>query len=299
MNFEKVLKFLTDWALSTGVKILVSIVLLILLFRVISRLTRRAEKRLLSGKKQMDKTLVSTIVYLVRIVLKLAVTVCIVGYLGVDTGGLTALIASLGVGIGLAVNGALSNLAGGALLLLTRPFKIDDYIEAQEYSGTVEDIHIVSTRLRTPDNKVVYIPNGVLSSGTIVNYSEKPLRRIEVLHRIPLEADVDSVRRILFDVAFAESRIMEDPEQTLVISEITDSALVVSHRVWVENDNYWNVFFDLTERSRNELMSKNITPPRKQIEIKRVRIFKHLVLKTTSCCAIITHHIFVKKATIC
>ena len=269
MNFENVLKFLTDWALSTGVKILVSIVLLILLFRIISRLTRRAEKRLLSGKKQMDKTLVSTIVYLVRIVLKLAVTVCIVGYLGVDTGGLTALIASLGVGIGLAVNGALSNLAGGALLLLTRPFKIDDYIEAQEYSGTVEDIHIVSTRLRTPDNKVVYIPNGVLSSGTIVNYSEKPLRRIEVLHRIPLEADVDSVRRILFDVAFAESRIMEDPEQTLVISEITDSALVVSHRVWVENDNYWNVFFDLTERSRNELMSKNITPPRKQIEIKR------------------------------
>jgi small conductance mechanosensitive channel len=269
VNFEKVLNFLTDWALTAGLKILISVILLVVLFRIITKLTRRAEKKLLNSKKHMDKTLVSTVAYLVRIVLKLAVAVCIVGYLGVDTGGITALIASLGVGIGLAVNGALSNLAGGALLLLTRPFKIDDYIEAQSYSGTVEDIHIVNTRLRTPDNKVVYIPNGVLSAGTIVNYSEKDIRRIEFLHRTPLNADFEKVREILFGVADSESRILRTPEQSLVISETTETALIVSHRVWVENSDYWSVFFDITEKSRGALISSGFTPPTRQIEVKR------------------------------
>lgn len=271
MNFEVVLNFLTDWALTTGIKILISVILLIVLFRIITKVTRRTEKKLLNSKKHMDKTLVSTVSYLVRIALKLAVAVCIVGYLGVDTGGITALIASLGVGIGLAVNGALSNLAGGALLLLTRPFKIDDYIEAQSFSGTVEDIHIVSTRLRTPDNKVVYIPNGVLSAGTIVNYSEKPLRRIEVLHRVPLDADIEKIREILFDLADKDPRALRNPEGSLVISEVTDSALIILHRIWVENENYWSAFFNISEKSRAALLSEGISPPCKQIEIKSIK----------------------------
>lgn len=269
MNFENVLNFLTEWALNTGVKIIISLVLLIVLFRVITRLTRKAEKRLLSSKKHLDKTLVSTVAYLVRVVLKLAITVCAVGFLGVDTGGITALIASLGVGIGLAVNGALSNLAGGALLLLTRPFKIDDYIEAQNFSGTVEDIHIVSTRLRTPDNKVVYIPNGVLSSGTIVNYSEKALRRIEVLHRIPLDAQIDKIKGVLVSVAESDARIFDDPPQSIVISEISDSALTLSHRVWVANGDFWSVKYELTERTRQALLNEGVVSPAQRIEIKK------------------------------
>ncbi|MBO4962553.1 MAG: mechanosensitive ion channel, partial [Clostridia bacterium] len=161
----------SDLIWTTIFKVVIALILLFISFKIINIVTRRIEKRAL--KKDADKTVTKTLMYVLRIVLKIVILICMVGFVGINTSGLTALITSLGVCAGLAVNGALSNIAGGVLIIFTRPFKVDDYIEAQGYSGTVEEIKMTSTKIITPDNKVVYLPNGALSSGTIVNYSEK------------------------------------------------------------------------------------------------------------------------------
>ncbi len=267
MNFEDVLRIITGWALDVGVKIAVSLLILVITFRAITKITRKIEKKLVNGKRQLDKTLVSTALYFVRLILKAVVAVCIVGYLGVDTGGITALIASLGVGIGLAVNGALSNLAGGALILLTRPFKIDDFIEAQGYTGTVEDIHIVSTRLRTVDNKVVYIPNGVLSADTIVNYSEKPTRRVDLTFSVSYSTDLDLAKSLILDIIGRHEKILKDPQPLVRASAHTERGIDIAARAWVKGEDYWNVQFDLLEQVKAAFEESEIVIPYNQIVV--------------------------------
>ena len=145
MDWNAFWNSILDWAKNTGIKIVIALVILLVSFRIITVITRKIEKR--ANNKKADKTIMKTLAYVLRIGLKIVVVVCLIGYLGIDTSGLTALIASFGVCIGLAVNGAVANLAGGILIILTRPFKIDDYIEAQGHSGTVVDIHITTTKL--------------------------------------------------------------------------------------------------------------------------------------------------------
>ena len=174
---EKILDAVISWVTTSGLRLIIALLVLFISFKLINFFS----KKILSAmeNKKVDKTISKTIAYVFKIGLKCLVAICLVGFVGIDTSGITALITSLGVCAGLAVNGALSNLAGGVLLIITRPFKVDDFIEAQGYSGTVEDIHIISTKIITPDNKVIYIPNGALSSGNIVNYSEKDTRRVD------------------------------------------------------------------------------------------------------------------------
>ena len=176
--FETLLNTLINWATTTGVKLIIALVILLISFKIIKVVCRKIEKS--GAKKNADKTVMRTLAYALGLVLRVVVLVCLVGYLGIDTSGITALIASFGVCVGLAVNGALSNLAGGVLILLTRPFRVDDFIEAQGVSGTVADIHITSTKIITGDNKVVYVPNGALANGNIINYSEKDTRRVDL-----------------------------------------------------------------------------------------------------------------------
>lgn len=177
MDLKAILNSIVNWATTAGVKIIIALVVMFISFKVINLISRRVSK--LSEKEKYDKTIMKTLAYLIKIVLKCLVVICLIGYVGIDTSGLTALVVSFGACIGLAVNGTLSNLAGGVLIILTRPFKVDDFIEAQGHSGTVEEIRIVTTKLRTGDNKVVYIPNGALSTGNIINYSEKDTRRVD------------------------------------------------------------------------------------------------------------------------
>ena len=219
------------------------------------------------GRYKLDKTLVSTILYVLRVALKLIVLIGFVGYLGIDTSGIAALLTTLGVGVGLAVNGALSNLAGGALLIITRPFRIDDYIEAQGYSGTVEDIHITQTRVRTPDNKVIYIPNGVLSSGTIVNYSEKDTRRVDVAFFVDRSADLGLAKSVALGVIEEHASVLKYPEPFIRASAYEKGEIKLSVRVWVKSEDYWSVYFDVFERVREELEKNGIAIPCEHINV--------------------------------
>ena len=265
MNQEALLQSIASRAADIGIKLFVSLVLLIISFKVINLIAKKIEKS--SRKRSADKTILRTSLYIFKIGLKILIAIGLIGYLGIDTGGITALIASLGVGIGLAVNGALSDLAGGVLILLTRPFRIDDYIEAQGFSGTVEDIHITNTKLRTPDNKTIYIPNGALSSGTIVNYSLQSIRRVDVTFAISYTSDFKKAQAIIAEICDSHPLILKDPTPFVRISEHAASAISITTRVWAKTADYWTVKFDLLESVKERFDAEGIEIPFQQVDV--------------------------------
>ena len=263
--FETLLNTLINWATTTGVKLIIALVILLISFKIIKVVCRRIEK---SGvKKNADKTVMRTLAYALGLVLRVVVLVCLVGYLGIDTSGITALIASLGVCVGLAVNGALSNLAGGVLILLTRPFRVDDFIEAQGISGTVADIRITATKIITVDNKVVYVPNGSLANGNIINYSEKDTRRVDLDFSVSYSADSDKVKAIITEILEKHELVLKDPAPFVRVSAHGTSAMVIKSRAWVKNSDYWDVYFDVTEAVKAEFDKNGIEIPFQQLDV--------------------------------
>lgn len=267
MDWNAIFSTIMGWVTNTGIKIVIALVILLVSFRLTTVLTRKLEKKLLNGKHKADKTLTSTLMYVFRIVIKILVVVCLIGYLGIDTSGLTALIASLGVCFGLAVNGAVSNIAGGVLILITRPFRVDDFIEASGHSGTVEDIHITHTRIRTGDNKVIYIPNGTLSSDTITNYSIKDIRRVDLTFSIAYSNDFEKAKAIITEICQAHALILKDPAPFVRVSEHSASSINIVTRVWTKQADFWTVNFDLLETVKTEFDKNGIEIPFDQLDV--------------------------------
>ena len=265
MNWQAILNNILNWATTAGIRLLIAFAIMAVTFRLIDLIGKQIEKS--GDKSRADKTVMRTAAYIFKVAAKLVILVCLVGYVGLNTSGLTALIASFGVCIGLAVNGALSNMAGGVLIILTRPFRIDDLIEAQGFLGTVEDIHIVNTKLRTPDNKTVYIPNGALSSGSIVNYSRKDTRRVDEVFSIAHAEDFKKVKDILSEIIESHPLILKDPEPFVRISEHTASATKITTRVWVKTDDYWTVKFDMLETVKERFDREGIEIPFEQMDV--------------------------------
>lgn len=265
MDWQALLNTLVQWATNTGVKIIIALVLMFISFKIINTVAKQIVKR--GEKKNADKTIFKTLAYVLKIGLKVVVIICLIGYLGIDTSGLTALVASLGVGIGLAVNGALSNLAGGVLIILTRPFKIDDYIEALGYSGTVVDIHITNTKLLTPDNKVIYLPNGTLSNAEIVNYSEKDLRRVDFMFSIGYDDDFTKAKQIITNICEAHELVLKDPQPFVRVKEHGSSSINITARAWVKNADYWTVYFDVIESVKTAFDKEGIEIPFNQLDV--------------------------------
>ena len=266
--WASLLETFLSWCLGTGLKIIISLLILIISFRVINVISRRIEKRAKNDNKH-DKTITKVLTYIGKVGAKAIVVICIVGYLGIDTSGLTALVTSLGVCAGLAVNGALSNLAGGVLILFTRPFKIDDYIEVEgsDISGTVEDIQIVCTKLRTPDNKTIYVPNGTLSNSNIINYSEKDTRRVGFTFTISYDNDFERAKTIVMDVCTSHDLVLPDPAPFVRLSEHGQSSLNITARVWVKSDDYWTVYFDILEAVKKSFDENGIVIPYNQLDV--------------------------------
>ncbi len=254
-------------AMPVAIRVIIGLVIMFISFKIINRISRRIEKK--GDKDKYDKTLMRTIAYVVRLAAKVIITICIVGFVGFDVSGLTALIASLGVCFGLAVNGAVANIAGGVLILVTRPFKIDDFIEAQGVSGTVEDIHMVNTKLRTPDNKVIYVPNGALANGNIVNYSVKDIRRIDFTFSIGYAADYERAKAILTELLTKHELTLKDEglEPFVRMSAHSASSIDIAARAWVKSGDYWTVNFDILEAVKAEFDKNGIEIPFNQLDV--------------------------------
>ena len=258
----EIIEALRNWAMSTGIKIVAALLILLISFRIVTLISRRIEKKLEKSGK-FDKTLVRTLSYAGRIVVKIVIATCLVGWLGIDTTG----IASLGVGVGLAVNGALSNFAGGILLLVTRPFRVGDYIAAQGTEGIVEDIRIISTKIVTLDNKVVHLPNGALSAGNIVNYSEKDIRRVDLVFSVAGN-DPDVVRKLIADVCEADEKVLKDPAVFVRVSDYgAGNGVKVTMRAWCKTEQYWDTYFDLLNGVQKTFEANNIVIPFNQLDV--------------------------------
>lgn len=257
------------WLANTGLKVLLSLVILVISFVIINWLSKKVANRgkKLEETKKVDKTLYRTLSYVIKIALKVLVVIALISYLGIDTSGITALIASLGVGVGLAVNGTLSNLAGGTLLLITRPFKVDDYISACGHEGTVEDILICNTKLRTTDNKVVYLPNGKLSTSEIVNYSEKEMRRVDVTFSISYSDDFEQAKQIIRDICDNHPLIVDEPATAVRMSAQSASSIDLTVKAWCKNSDYWTVKADLLEQVKTAFDEKGISIPFNQLDV--------------------------------
>ena len=269
IGWSAIIDSIISWSLNTGIRIIVSLLILFVSFRLIKVVSRKIEAKLFANEK-LDKTIVRVISYIGKLAAKVIVVICLIGYLGIDTSGLTALVTSLGVCFGLAVNGALSNFAGGILLVFTRPFKVDDYIEVEgtnSVAGTVEDIRIVSTKLRTPDNKVIYVPNGTLSNSNIINYSEKDTRRVDFAFSIAYENDFEKAKALIAAICSSHALVLADPAPFIRVSEHGDSGVKITTRVWVKSENYWTVKFDILESVKKTFDESGITIPYNQLDV--------------------------------
>lgn len=265
MDWKALWQNVLTWLTNEGIQVIIALLILFVSFKLINFLSRKILKR--CEKKNVDKTISRTLVYILKLGLKIIIAVCLVGYVGIDTSGITALITSLGVCVGLAVNGALSNLAGGIMLIITRPFKIDDYIEACGHGGTVEEIRITQTKLRTPDNKVVYIPNGSLSSSEIINYSEKSTRRLDLVFSIGYSNDFEKAKSLVYDICINHELVLKDPLPFVRVKEHGSSSVDIVCRSWVKNEDYWTVNFDLLEQVKKAFDENSIEIPFNQLDV--------------------------------
>ncbi|MBK5513560.1 mechanosensitive ion channel family protein [Pseudomonas sp. TH15] len=251
-----------------GSRVLLAVITLAIGWWLINKLTQKLGGLL--ALRNADLALQGFISSLANIILKVLLIVSVASMIGVETTSFVAAIGAAGLAIGLALQGSLANFAGGVLILLFRPFRIGDWIEAQGTAGTVDSIQIFHTILRTGDNKTVIVPNGVLSNGIITNTNRQPTRKVVFDVGVDYEADLQKAREVLLELA-KDERIMTEPAPQAVISTLGDSSITVSLRVWVKTADYWDVMFLFNEQSRNRLKAAGINIPLPQRVIRVVQ----------------------------
>ncbi|MBP9960483.1 mechanosensitive ion channel family protein [Pseudomonas sp. FFUP_PS_473] len=251
-----------------GSRFLLALLTLSIGWWLINKVTFRLGKLL--ALRNADLALQGFISSLANIALKVLLMVSVASMIGVETTSFVAAIGAAGLAIGLALQGSLANFAGGVLILLFRPFRIGDVIEAQGVSGTVDNIQIFHTVLRTADNKTVIMPNGSLSNGIITNHNRQPTRKVVFDVGVDYDADLQAARRVLLELA-NDPRVHKDPAPQAVVSTLGDSSITISLRVWVNTGDYWDVLFMLNEHARDRLRAEGIDIPFPQRVIRVVQ----------------------------
>lgn len=246
LKIEKLIDKLIDLSITAGKHILMAVVIFVV-GRFIVTLLNRLLARMLERRK-VDPTIQTFLKSLVNILLMLLLVVSVIGALGVNTTSFAALLASAGVAIGMALSGQLQNLAGGLIVLLFRPYKVGDWIEAQGVQGKVAAIQIFHTILTMVDNKVVYVPNGVMSSGVVVNYNRNDTRRVEWVVGIDYGEDTVRAEAVVREVIAADKRILADPAPYVAVQALDASSVNLVARVWVKTEDYWDVNYDTNRR---------------------------------------------------
>lgn len=259
-----------DKAISFGLKVLAALVIYAAgawLIKRIKNLLRR-----IFDKRHTEHAIASFVESLVSITLTVLLVIITVGTLGINTTSLAALLAAGGMAIGMALSGTVQNFAGGIMILIFKPFKSGDFIEAQGFSGTVTDVNIVSTKLTTTDNRIIIIPNGALSNGTINNFSQNQFRRLEWLVDVEYGISSDKTKTALQGIVDKEKRILYAPEvpadPMIALNALRDSSVQYIVRVWVRSSDYWNVFYDVNEQIYNRLPEQDIVFPFPQLDVR-------------------------------
>ncbi len=256
---------LVELSISAGKNILMAVVVYIV-GRFLISLIQKVLANMLSRRK-VEISIQTFLKSMVNILLNVLLIISVVGALGVSTTSFAALLASAGVAIGMALSGNLQNFAGGLIILFFKPYKVGDWIEAQGTSGSVTAIQIMHTIVTTADNKVVYIPNGAMSSGVITNYSRMETRRVDWTVGVDYGEDIDKVKRIVEGLIAADSRILQTPAPVIALQALDASSVNVTIRVWVPNAEYWNVYFEMNKKIYDEFNKQGIDFPFPQLTI--------------------------------
>lgn len=263
------LQQLIDWGVAAGGNI-IGAILIFVIGRFLISLIKKMVSKLLE-KRHVDAGIQSFVKSLVNILLTILLIIAVIGKLGVETTSFAALLASAGVAIGMALSGNLQNFAGGLIILLFRPYKVGDWIESQGVSGTVREIQIFHTILTTADNKVIYIPNGALSSGTVTNYSREDTRRVDWVIGVEYGENYDKVEETVRRIIAEDKRILADPAPFVALHALDASSVNVVIRVWVKSGDYWGVYFDMNKTIYSVFNKEGIGFPFPQLTIHQAK----------------------------
>lgn len=266
INWNDLWDKFVSWCATAGLRFIIALVVLIVVFVIINWTAKGIRNSL--RKKKKDETIINAIFSTYRKVLKFLAILAFLSVIGFDMTGISSIVASATVAIGLALQGSLSNIAGWVLIIVTRPFKLGDYIVAQGVEGTVEEINLFYTHLKTFDNKQVTIPNGNLSANVIINYSAKDIRRLDLKFNIEYEEDVNKVISIIQEVLHNHPLVLKQPSPFARVGEYNPSYVTIYARVWVKNAQYWDVNWDLLEQVRKSLDNNKIKIPHNKIEVE-------------------------------
>lgn len=248
-----------------GPKVLLALVVLIVGLWVIKAIVNATGKAM--QKRDVDPSLIPFLKGIISALLKVALIVSVISMVGVETTSFVAVIGAAGLAVGLALSGTLQNFAGGVIILILKPFKVGDYLDAQGYAGSVSEIQIFNTVLKTPDNKTVIIPNGPLSTGAMVNYSTEPTRRVDLVFGIGYDDDVNKAKEILMRLLTEDERILKDPAPAVTVGELADSSVNFNVRPWVKAADYWDIYFDMHERVKKTFDAEGISIPYPQMDV--------------------------------
>ncbi len=262
---EAISQTIYDVIVTYGPKLIGAIITLIIgwwIIKIIQKTTRKTFE-----KREMEASLRGFLNSMIGILLKVLLLVSVIGMMGVQMTSFIAILGAAGLAVGLALSGTLQNFAGGVIILLFKPFKVGDFIQAQGHMGSVNEIQIFNTILKTPDNKTIIIPNGGLSTSSMVNFSTEPRRRVDFTFGIAYGDDVDKAKEVLTRLIQEDSRILQDPAPFIAVSELADSSVNLVVRVWAEASNYWGIFFDLTEKVYKTFDKEGLNIPFPQMDV--------------------------------
>ena len=264
-NWDQTLNFVQTKGLDFGINILIAIAIFYVgkfVVRMVVRGTRKVMRR-----QDVDRTLETFICNLLRMSLMVIVFIAAIGQLGIQTTSFIAIFGAAGLAVGLALQGSLSNFASGVLIVLFRPYRVGDFIEAAGIAGSVEGVQILTTILKTGDNKQIIVPNSQIMGSIITNYSSNETRRIDMVVGVSYDDNLDQVRSTLEELIAAEERILKDPACTIAVSDLADSSVNFVVRPWVKSSDYWGVKFDLTEAIKKRFDKEGISFPFPQREV--------------------------------
>ena len=252
-----------------GVDLGINIALAILIFyvgKVVVGFIIRALGKVMQAR-DVDKTLETFLCNFLRMALMVVVIIAAISQIGIQTTSFIAIFGAAGLAVGLALQGSLSNFAAGVLIVLFRPYRVGDFVEAAGIAGSVEQVQILTTILKTPDNKQIIVPNSQIMDSVITNYSANDTRRVDMVFGVSYGDDLDKVHSVLKEMVEAEDRILDDPACTIAVSELADSSVNFVVRPWVKTEDYWGVHFDLTEAIKKRFDKEGISFPFPQQDV--------------------------------
>ena len=257
--------FLGESMINAIVRILIAVIFLVIASKIVKVIVRKA--LVSKGMMKFTKTVRTFLGHVISVILYITISVITIMILGFDLTAFSAILASAGLAIGLALQGGLSNIAGGVMVVAFKPFEVGDYVTTNDVGGTVTDIGIFYTTLTTPDNKKVVIPNGTVSNSIVENYSAYDTRRIDFDFAISYQADIDVAKKVLYACAKMDERILIDPAPVVMISAHNDSSITIRLRVWVGTDDYWDVYFNMLEQVKRSFDQCGVEIPYPQLDV--------------------------------